>query len=90
MGLNAFGNGVRRLAGVVGSLSNSPEKSALSLAWILSHEVPAGSIVGPNKGFGGWGYPEMNRVVRRVKEGTEELIRFTDREIERVKDRSSD
>ena len=90
MGLNAFGNGVRRLAGVVGSLSNSPEKSALSLAWILSHEVPAGSIVGPNKGFGGWGYPEMNRVVRRVKEGAEDLIRFTDREIERVKDRSSD
>ena len=90
MGLNAYGNSVRRLAGVVGSLSNSPEKSALSLAWILSHEVPAGSIVGPNKGFGGWGYPEMNRVVRRVKEGAEELIRFTDREIERVKDRSSD
>ena len=90
MGLNAYGNSVRRLAGIVGSLSNSPEKSALSLAWILSHEVPAGSIVGPNKGFGGWGYPEMNRVVRRVKEGAEELIRFTDREIERVKDRSSD
>ena len=90
MGLNAFGKGVRRLAGFVGSLSNSPEKSALSLAWILSHEIPAGSIIGPNKGFGGWGYPEINRVGRRVKEGAEELIRFTDREIEKAKGRSAD
>ena len=88
MGLNAFGNGVRRLAGIVGPLSNSPEKSALSLAYILSHDVPAGAIIGPNKGFGGWGYPEENRVGRRVKEGAEELIRFTDKEIEKAKGRS--
>ena len=67
------------------SLSNTPEKSALSLADILSHEVPAGSIIGPNKGCGGWGYPEINRVGRRVKEGAEELIRFTNREIEKAK-----
>ncbi len=85
MGLNAFGNGVRRMAGVAGKLSNSPEKSALSLAYILSHDVPAGSIVGPNKGFGGWGYPVINRVGRRVKEGAEELIRFTHKEIEKAK-----
>lgn len=67
------------------SLSNTPEKSALSLADILSHEVPAGSIIGPNKGCGGWGYPEINRVGRRVKEGAEEMIRFTNREIEKAK-----
>ena len=85
MGLNAFGNGVRRLSRIAGSLSNSPEKSALSIAYIVSHEIPAGSIVGPNKGFGGWGYPEINRVGRRVKEGAEELIRFTDREIGNAK-----
>ena len=77
MGLNAIGNGIKRLTGIVERLSNSPEKSALSLAYILSHEIPAGSIIGPNKGLGGWGYPEMNRVVYRVKEGAEELIRFT-------------
>ena len=87
MGLNAFGKSVRRLARFVGPLSNSPEKSALSLAYILSHDVPAGAIVGPNRGFGGWGYPEINRVGRRVKEGAEELIRFTDREIEKAKGR---
>ena len=85
MGLNALGNGIRRLAGIVERLSNSPEKSALSLAYILSHEIPVGSIIGPNKGFGGWGYPEMNRVGQRVKEGAEELIRFTNSEIEKAK-----
>ena len=85
MGLNALGNGIRRLAGIVKSMSNSPEKSALSLAYILSHEIPVGSIIGPNKGFGGWGYPEMNRVGQRVKEGAEELIRFTNMEIEKAK-----
>ena len=85
MGLNALGNGIKRLTGIVERLSNSPEKSALSLAYILSHEIPAGSIVGPNKGFGGWGYPEMNRVGQRVKEGAEELMRFTNMEIEKSK-----
>ena len=85
MGLNAFGAPVRRISDIFGALFNSPEKSALSLAYILSHDVPAGSIVGPNRGFGGWGYPEENRIVRRVKEGAEELIRFTNGEIEKAK-----
>ena len=85
MGLNALGNGIKRLTGIVELLSNSPEKSALSLAYILSHEIPVGSIIGPNKGFGGWGYPEMNRIGHRVKEGAEELIRFTNMEIEKAK-----
>ena len=85
MGLNALGNGIKRLTGIVEALSNSPEKSALSLAYILSHEIPVGSIIGPNKGFGGWGYPETNRVGQRVKEGAEELIRFTNMEIEKAK-----
>lgn len=85
MGLNALGNGIKRLTCIVERLSNSPEKSALSLAYILSHEIPAGSIIGPNKGFGGWGYPEVNRVGHRVKEGTEELMRFTNMEIEKSK-----
>lgn len=84
MGLNALGNSIKRLTGVVELLSNSPEKSALSLAYILSREIPAGSIIGPNKGFGGWGYPEINRVRQRVKEGAEELIRFTNMEIEKA------
>ena len=85
MGLNAIGNGIRWLAPIVRPLSNSPEKSALSIAYILSKEIPNGSIVGPNKGFGGWGYPEMNHIGRRVKEGAEELIRFTNSEIEKAK-----
>ena len=85
MGLNALGNGISWLADIIKPLSNSPEKSALSIAYILSHEIPVGSIIGPNKGFGGWGYPEMNRIGHRVKEGAEELIRFTNVEIEKAK-----
>ena len=85
MGLNALGNCISWWADIIKPLSNSPEKSALSIAYILSHEIPAGSIIGPNKGFGGWGYPEMNRIGHRVKEGAEELIRFTNIEIEKAK-----
>ena len=48
--------------------------------------VSLGSIIGPNKGFGGWRYPEMNCVGHCVKEGAEELIRFTNIEIEKAKD----
>ena len=84
MGLNALGNGISWLADIIKPLSNSPEKSALSIAYILSREIPAGSIIGPNKGFGGWGYPEINRIGHRVKEGAEELIRFTNNEIEKA------
>ena len=85
MGLNALGNGISWLADIIKPLSNSPEKSALSIAYILSHEIPVGSIIGPNKGFGGWGYPEINHIGHRVKEGAEELIHFTNIEIEKVK-----
>ena len=85
MGLNALGKGSRWLVDIIKPLSNSPEKSALSIAYILSHEIPEGSIIGPNKGFGGWGYPEINRVGRRVKEEVEELICFTNIEIEKAK-----
>lgn len=85
MGLSAVGKYAGWVVPIAEPLSNSPEKSSLSLAYILSHEIPAGSIIGPNKGFGAWGYPEMNRIRRRVKEGAEELIRFTNSEIEKVK-----
>ena len=81
LALNAFGKVVRSLAGIVGPLTNSPEKSALSLAYILSHDVSPGSVIGPDKCFGGWGYPKKNRILRRVKEGAEQLISFTENEI---------
>lgn len=37
------------------------------------------------KGFGGWGYQEPNCVGHRVKEGAEDLIRFTNNEIGKAK-----
>jgi len=81
LGLNAFGKRVKRLSKVFKNIFNSPEKSALSVASILSHDIPAGSIVGPNKLFGGWGYPKINRTSKKVKIGAEELINFTQKEI---------
>jgi len=83
LGLNAYGKWVTDLANLFGGIFNSPEKSSLSLAYIMSRELPPGSIVGPTRLFGGWGYPRENRVLRRVKAGADELIRFTDGELSR-------
>ena len=78
LGLNAFGRWAARLAGLLRPLINSPEKSSLSLAYILSHYIPAGSLVGPHRAFDCVGYPEVNRIPQRAAEGAEELKRFTD------------
>lgn len=85
LGLNAVGAKVASLEKVFGGLFNSPEKSSLAVAYILSHDLPAGSIVGPTKGFGGWGYPKLNRTYRKVRTGAEELVSFTDKEIKNKK-----
>lgn len=50
---------------------------------ILSHTLPVGSIVGPNKLLGGWGYPTVNPILKKYKTGAEELIAFTEKEIKR-------
>ena len=81
LGVNAFGTTVKRLSGVFGWVFNSPEKSALSLPFIMSNDIPAGSIIGPNKVFGGWGYPRQNNVGKRIKTGAKELILFTNEQI---------
>ena len=82
LGLNAVGPKFTKLANIVTPLFNSPEKSSLSAAYILSHNLPVGSIVGPVKGFYGWGYPKPNRTSRKVTEGAEQLIAFTQKEID--------
>ena len=61
---------------------NSAEKSSLAAAWILSHDVPDAGVVGPNKLFGGWGYPKLNRTCRRTKRDIDPLIEFTNKTIE--------
>ena len=81
LGLNFVGPKLAKLAKPAGHLFNSPEKSSLSVAYIASHSVPAGGIVGPKKLFGGWGCPKPNRVRRKVKTGAEELIAFTEKEL---------
>lgn len=77
LGLNAVGPRVAKLQSVVRPLFNSPEKSSLSVSYILSHVIPVGSIVGPDRAFGGWGYPRINRIYKKVKTGAGQLIAFT-------------
>ena len=83
LGANAFGNTVKKLAGIMKWVFNSPEKSSLSLYYIISKDLQTGSIVGPHI-FEAWGYPKENRVRKCVKEGAEELIRFTENEIKKI------
>ena len=84
LGLNAVRKGIADFAmALLTPFFNTNEKSSLSVAYILSHTLPAGSIVGPNKLLGGWGYPTVNRILKKVKTGAEELIAFTEKEINR-------
>ena len=83
LGANAFGNIVKKLAGIMKWVFNSPEKSSLSLFYIILKELPAGSIVGPHI-LEAWGYPKENRVRKCVKEGADELIKFTENEIKKI------
>ena len=83
LGANAFGETVKKLAKAMQGVFNSPEKSSLSLFYIISKDLPAGSIVGPHI-LEAWGYPKENRVRKCVKEGAEELIKFTEKEINKI------
>ncbi|MBO4391628.1 MAG: SDR family NAD(P)-dependent oxidoreductase [Lachnospiraceae bacterium] len=87
LGRNAFPGLVSKLEKPFSPLFNTPEKSALSVAYILSKDLPVGSIIGPNALFGGWGYPKKNHICRKVKTGAEELIRFTQEETEKKQER---
>lgn len=82
LGTEAFGKVVGHLATVLGGLFNSPEKSALSLPYIIANEPPAGSISGPRGFLNGWGYPAVNKVRRNVKTGGRELCTFSSKQIE--------
>ena len=85
LGTNAFGGKIRGAAIFARGLFNTPEKSALALAYLTARQAAVGSLIGPRALFGGWGYPKKNRIVRRVKVGAEALIRFTEEEILRIK-----
>ncbi|MBO4569698.1 MAG: SDR family NAD(P)-dependent oxidoreductase [Clostridia bacterium] len=79
LGINAYGKIVGNMAKAIKWMFNSPEKSSLSLIYALSHNVSAGTIVGPTKLFGGWGYPKINKTSKKAKTGAEELIEFTEK-----------
>ena len=81
LGMNAFGGKVKGAAKLFSWLFNSPEKSALAVAYLTAKQADAGALIGPRALFGGWGYPKKNRILRKVKVGADALIRFTDKEI---------
>jgi retinol dehydrogenase-13 len=82
IGMKAYGKTVYRIGNAFRFLLNSAEKSALSVAYILSHNVKSGSVVGPRGFLNGWGYPGQNKICPRSLVGVEELIAFTEKEIE--------
>jgi retinol dehydrogenase-13 len=84
LGLNAFGGKVKGAANFFRGLFNTPEKSALALAYLIGQQAEEGSLIGPRALFGGWGYPKKNRILRKVRIGADQLIDFTEREIHRI------
>ncbi len=82
--LNACGKWGKRLSAVAGKLFNSTEKSSLALAYILARHPLEGSQVGPHLLFNCYGYPRINRLPKKAQTGAEELIDFTEKEIERI------
>lgn len=83
LGINAISPKLAKYEKQARPFFNSVEKSSLSVAYILSHTFQVGSIIGPTGGFGGWGYPRLNRIRRKVRTGAEDLIAFTEKEIRR-------
>ncbi|MBP5618705.1 MAG: SDR family NAD(P)-dependent oxidoreductase [Clostridia bacterium] len=77
LGLKAVGP-IAKLEPVLGWLFQSPEKASLSVPYLLAHERPAGSITGPTKLLGGWGYPKPNKVSRKVTGDASALIQATE------------
>ena len=86
LGLKAVGS-VAKLAPVLGWLFQSPEKASLSVSYLLAHERPAGSITGPTKFFGGWGYPKPNKVSRKVTGDASALLAATENALNEAKSR---
>ncbi len=82
LGANAFGKVIKILANALRGVFNSPEKSSLAMVYTLSNNLPTGSITGPSF-LEVWGYPKSGIIRRCVKEGADELISFTESEINR-------
>jgi NAD(P)-dependent dehydrogenase (short-subunit alcohol dehydrogenase family) len=83
IGLKAYGKVVYKIGSAFGFLLNSAEKSALSVPYILSHDVVPGSVVGPRGFLNSWGYPSVNKVSPRTLTGIDELLSFTQQELDR-------
>jgi retinol dehydrogenase-13 len=81
IGLKAYGKTVYKIGNAFRFLLNSAEKSALSTAYIMNHDIKSGSVIGPRGFINGWGYPAQNRICQKTLKGADELISFTEKEM---------
>jgi len=65
-------------------LFNSTEKSSLAPLFIMANNLPSGSVVGPKCLFSTRGFPRLNRISKKMKQGCVELVEFARKEIEKV------
>lgn len=77
---NALGSWTSTLVGIVGRwIIQSPEKSALSIPYIVAGNRTAGQMYGPAGILEAWGYPGRSKISRKALFGWDELQEFTTR-----------
>lgn len=74
--LNAYGKIIYKLAKALSFLFNSVEKSALGTAYVLSHKLQSGDLIGPSGLFNIAGYPKPNRINGKAFSYTQETVDF--------------
>lgn len=72
----AYGDWVFRIGRPFIGIFQSAEKSALAIPYIITNDVPSGSLYGPDGFLDGWGLPRRNRLLRKAYEGWDELAEF--------------
>ncbi len=70
-----------KFARCVRFLFNSTEKSSLAPLYCVANNVPAGSLVGPKCLFGSRGYPKINKINKKMRNGSAELVEFAKNEL---------
>ena len=82
LGLVTLGALAKLLTPLAALLPTAVEKAALSIAYLFSHDLPAGSLIRSGS-LGIGGYPKQTRVPRVVRKGGKKLLKFTRRELKK-------
>lgn len=77
---NALGSRTSSVVGFIGRwIIQTPEKSALSIPYIIAGNRKAGQMYGPAGILEAWGYPGKSKISRKALAGWDELQEFTTR-----------